>query len=184
MPVTTTNLIQGPGVLYTGLTTAVEPADTAVATAPGAGWTDVGGTLDGVTMTVNNEFSELAVDQIIDVPGRRQTKRELTLQTNMAEPTLENLSIAMNSGAVSTGVGFKSLEPAFDTSATQPNYKSLILDGYAPASLRRRVIVRKSLSTDNVEFAYKKDEQTVLAVTFSAHYVSASVAPFKIVDGV
>lgn len=184
---TTTNLILGPGTLYSGAFGAVEPVDTAVATAPDDGvWTDVGGTMDGVTLTVNQEFTELAVDQIVDVPGRRLTKRDLTLGTSLAEPTLENLAVAMNAGSVTAGgtgaTAFKALEPAFDTSATQPNYKALLFDGFAPDSHNRRIIVRKGLSTDNVEFAYKKDEQTVFAVVFSAHYVSPSIAPFKVID--
>ena len=184
MAVTTTNLIQGPATLYTGATDATEPLDTAIGTAPGAGWTDVGGTTDGVQLSIAQEFSELAVDQIVDVPGRRLTRRDLTLTTNMAEPTLENLASGMNlpSSAVTTGTGFKKLEPSSDTSATQPNYKALILDGFAPEQLMRRVIVRKVLSTANVDFAYQKDAQTVFTVTWSAHYVSPSIKPFAVID--
>jgi hypothetical protein len=44
------------------------------------------------------------------------------------------------------------------------------------------VHLRKVLSSDNVEFAYKKEDQTVFSVTWSVHYVSSSIAPFKIVD--
>jgi len=184
MAVTATNLTQGPGTLYTGAFGVAEPADTAVASPPGVGWTDVGGTSDGVTLNVNQEFSELTVDQIVDVPGRRLTKRDLSIRTNMAEPTLENLAIAMNGGTTATGAGFKSLEPAYATSATQPTYKAILFDGYAPGGFQRRVILRKGLSTANVEAAYKKDSQTFFPVTFNAHYVSASIAPFKVIDGI
>jgi hypothetical protein len=185
MAVTTTNLIQGPGTLYTGAFGATEPLDTAVGDAPDSGvWTDVGGTTDGVQLSIMQEFSELAVDQIVDVPGRRLVKRDLSLTTNMAEPTLANLAAAMNleSSSVTDGSGFKKLEPSSDTSATQPTYKALILDGFAPEQLTRRVIVRKVLSTNNVDFAYQKDAQTVFSVTWSAHYVSSAVKPFAIVD--
>lgn len=160
-----------------------EPADTAVASPPGAGWTDVGGTSDGVTLTVNQEFTELAVDQIVDVPGRRLTKRDMTIGTNLAEPTLDNLVIAMNGGTQASGSGFESLEPAFATSATQPTYRALLFDGYAPGGFQRRVILRKGLSTANIESAYKKDGQTLFPVLFNAHYVSSSIAPFKVIDG-
>lgn len=187
MPVTTTNLIQGPGTLYIGAFGAVEPLDTAVSSPPSSeAWTDVGGTTDGVQLSIMQEFAELAVDQIVDVPGRRLTRRDFSLTTNMAEPTLENLAIAMNAGSVSTGgsgaTGYKKLEPTSDTSATQPTYKAAICDGYAPEQRRRRIIVRKVLSTNNVDFAYQKDNQTVFTVTFSAHYVSPSIKPFSIVD--
>ncbi|GAA3230678.1 hypothetical protein GCM10017691_23850 [Pseudonocardia petroleophila] len=183
MAVSATNLTQGPGTLYHGAVGAVEPLDTAIGDAPDdAVWTDVGGTRDGISLTIAQEYSELEVDQIVDVPGRRLTKRDMSLVTNLAEPTLDNLALTLNAGLVTSGSGFKSYEPSADTSATQPNYCALLMDGFAAGGLRRRVIVRKGLSTNNVEFAYKKDEQTVFSVTFSAHYVSPSVKPFKIVD--
>src|SRR5690606_171262 len=146
-------------------------------------WTDVGGTTDGVSVSIAQEFAELAVDQIVDVPGRRLTKRDISLTTNMAEPTLENLALAMNAGSVSTSIeDVKKLEPTDDTSATQPTYRALILDGFAPEQRRRRVVVRKVLSTANVEFAYSKENQTVFSVTWSAHYVSPSIKPFVVLD--
>lgn len=183
MAVSATNLIMGPGTLYSGDFSAAEPADSAINTTPAASaWSDVGGTMDGAELTIEQDYEELEVDQIVDIPGRRLTKRDMSIKTNMAEPTLENLALGMNAGTVTTGSGFKSLEPISDTSATQPTYYAMILDGFAPQQLRRRIIMRKVLSTDNVEFAYKKDEQTVFAVTFSVHYVSSSIKPFKIVD--
>ncbi|MDQ3760972.1 MAG: hypothetical protein M3460_04535 [Actinomycetota bacterium] len=183
MAVTATNLTQGPGTLYTGAFGVSEPADTAVASPPGAGWTDAGGTNDGVTLNVMQEFSELSVDQIVDVPGRRLTKRDMSIATNLAEPTIENLALSMNGGTTATGAGYKSLEPGYATSATQPTYKALLFDGYAPGGFVRRVILRKGLNTSNVEFAYKKDTQTFFTVSFNAHYVSSSIAPFKVIDG-
>jgi hypothetical protein len=187
MAVTTTNLIQGPGTLYVGDFGAAPPASTAsgvIETPAAPTWRDVGGTTDGVTLSIAQEFSELAVDQIVDVPGRRLTRRDLTIATNLAEPTLENLALVMNAEAeVDLSVdGVKILNPTDDTSATQPDYKALIMDGFAPDLKRRRVIVRKVLSTAGVETAYTKDSQTVFPVTFSAHYVSSSVKPFTVID--
>lgn len=183
MSVTTTNLILGPAQLYTAVYGATEPLDTAVATAPDAlVWTDVGGTMDGLSLNINHEFTELTVDQIVDRLGSRLTKRDLTAKTSMAEPTLENLSLALNGATIASGSGYKSLEPNYATSATQPTYKALLIDGYAPGSFRRRVIIRRVLNISNVETAYKKDGQTLFPVEFTAHYVSASVAPFHVVD--
>lgn len=185
--VTTTNLIQGPGTLWTGAFGATEPAQTLAATIadPSTGWTDVGGTTDGVKLNIAQDFSELEVDQIVDVPGRRLTKRDVSIETNLAEATLENLAVANNQlrSAVNTAVtNLKILSPTNDTSATQPQYTAVIVDGYAPGQFRRRVVVRKVLSTDNVEFAYEKDNQTVFSVTWSAHYVSPSVTPYVVID--
>lgn len=187
MAVTATNLIQGPGTLYTDAFGGTEPADTAVASAPGGSWVDVGATQDGVTLSIEQEYAELEVDQVVDVPGRRLTKRDFRVSTNMAEPTLVNLALALNGGTNGSGgtgaTAYLSYDPAMDTSATQPTYKALLFDGYAPNGKVRRVIVRKALSVEPVETSYKKDEQTLFPVTFAAHWVSTSIKPFHVVDG-
>jgi hypothetical protein len=179
-----TNLTMGPGTIYSAAYQAAEPSDSQVNTTPAASaWTDVGGTTDGSTLTVNQEYTELAVDQIVDIPGRRLTKRDMQLSTNMAEVTLTNLVLALNGGSIVTTGGSHSVySPSNDTSATQPTYIALILDGYTTASRRRRVVGRRALSIEAVGTAYKKDEQTVFPVTWSMHYVSSSLTPFKIVD--
>lgn len=188
------NLVQGPATVYIGEFGATEPANGAVNTTPQASaWTDLGGTTDGATISINQEYKELEVDQVVDVPGRRLTKRDMTVKTNLAEPTLQNLLYALNDangGALgASGAGYAgTYEPAFTDSATQPTYRALLLHGWAPGSgsnnqsKRRMVILRKVLSSDNVEFAYKKEDQTVFSVTWSVHYVDGSTAPFKIVD--
>lgn len=186
MAVVASNLTLGPGTLYRGAEGATEPLETAVATAPDSGaWTDVGATSDGVTLSLELEYTEMTVDQSVDRIGSRLTARTMTLATNLAEVTLENLSFALNAGGtISTGTGYKSFEPANDTSATQPTYSALIFDGIAPGGGNRRVVGRRMLSTENVEFAYTKDEMTVYSVTFTAHYVDGSTPPFQIVDEV
>ncbi len=194
MAVTVTNLTQGPGELYTAAVSVTEPLDTAVASDPGVDYTNVGGTMDGVELNVDLTYKELEVDQVVDIPGRRITKRELTLETKLAEPTLENLALAINSGTIATGgtgaTSFKSLTPSNDTSATQPLYKGVLFDGFAPGAAedgtapRRRVLARRVLSVEGTKFAYVKDKQTVFSLSLSCHYVAAGIAPFKVVDQV
>lgn len=183
MGVTSANLIQGPATLYNGLYGATEPTDTLVNTTPASSaWTDVGGTQDGVTLNVNQTYSELEVDQIVDVVGRRLTKREFGVKTNLAEATLELLALSLNDTAPTSAAGYKTFDPTNASSATQPNYFATILDGYAPGGFRRRLIGRRMLSTANVESAYQKDKQTLIPVEFAGHYVSSSIKPFHIVD--
>lgn len=189
MAVTVTNLIQGPATLYYGAgytsayTTAAEPADAAINSTPqSSAFTDIGGTQDGLTMEVNREYSELEVDQIVDVPDRRLTKREFSLATNVAEATLENFAVIQNDSAPTTGANYKVFEPSNDTSATQPTYRAWVADGYAPGAFRRRVIGRRMLSVDPTTFAYKKDGQTMFTVKLAGHFVSSSIKPYKLVD--
>lgn len=183
MSVTTTNLIMGPADLYVGAFQAAEPVDTAVNAAPAASaWTDLGGTQDGVKLSIDQTYTALEVDQIVDEAGARLTKRLFTIETNLAEPTLENLKYLLNDGTAASGAGFKSFEPIYASSATQPTYRAVILDGYGPNQLRRRFIIRKCLSNDKVESTYKKDGQTLFTVKWQGFYVTSAIAPFKLVD--
>ncbi|MDQ0907789.1 hypothetical protein QFZ22_003774 [Streptomyces canus] len=191
MAATVSNLVQGPATLYIGSFGATEPANAAVNSTPQtSAWTDLGGTTDGVELSIQQEYKELEVDQVVDIPGRRLVKRDMSVKTNLAEATLTNLNYALNDGTVAaSGTGYSgAYTPAFTDSATQPTYRALIVHGWAPGngsnnqSKRRMVILRKVLSSDNVEFAYKKEDQTVFSVTWSVHYVDGSTAPFKIVD--
>jgi len=189
MAVTVANLVQGPATLYIGAFQATEPADNAVNTAPSSAvWTDLGGTVDGAELTIKQEYKELEVDQVVDIPGRRLTKRDMLVKTKLAEPTFQNLVYALNDGTTATGTGYKNFTPAFTDSATQPTYRALILHGWAAAaggggqSKRRMVILRRVLSSDDVEMSYMKDKQTLLTVTWSVHYVDNATAPFKIID--
>jgi hypothetical protein len=182
MAVTTTDLIMGPADLYIGDFGATEPLDTAINTAPGVAWTDLGGTQDGVKLVIDQTYTELEVDQIVQVPGARKTKEVLTVETNLAQATLDNLKVVLNGGTTASGTGYKSYEPAYATSATQPTYRALLIDGYAPQGFRRRVIVRKVLSNDKVESTYKKDDQTLFSVKWGSFYVTSSIAPYKVVD--
>lgn len=174
--VTSSNLIQGPATLYLGLFGAAEPA--LITAAAGVAFTDVGGTRDGVTIGFADEYSVLEVDQVIYEVGRVRTKRVITVATSMAEATLDNLALAINNSAPAAGV----LEGDDGPMAFRPGYRALLLDGLAPGGQRRRIIVRKVLQTENVEAGYMKDGQMLFPVTFTGHWVSTSVKPFKITD--
>lgn len=178
-----TNLALGPATIYHGAFSAPEPLDSQVNSTPASSaWTDLGGTQDGTTVNINQTYTELLVDQIVDSAGRRLTKRDVQVVTNMAEVVLDNLAIALNGGTVTTGATEETYDPDDDVSATQPDYSALLIDAWTTASRRRRLFVRKVLSTESVGVPYKKDAQTLFPVTFSAHYVSPSIKPFRLVD--
>lgn len=184
-------VIQGTGRMYTGVfsaSAAFEPALAAVNSAPqSSAWTYTGFTSDGITVTIDQTFSEMRVDQLADRVGTKMTERQLSLQANLAEATLANFTLGLNSGTITTGSGYQYYEPVYDGTELQPVYIAVLFDGYAPANAagvtkRRRIILRKAISTENVELAYKKDELTLVPVTFTSHYVSDTVAPFRFID--
>lgn len=185
-------VIMGAGTMYNGLYQAVEPADAAVNTVPQASaWTNTGFTNDGITISLNQEFATMTVDQISDIIGRKMTQRDVQVQANLAEATLENLTLGLNSGTITTGSGsgvnYKTYTPVFNGTELQPTYFAVLFDGFAPASAagvvkRRRFVLRKCLSIDNVEVAYKKDDMTLVPVTIGCHYIDTTTAPFRIID--
>lgn len=180
------NLIAGPGALFMADFGAAEPEDAAVADEPVDPWADLGGTDDGVTLTVSRDFFKLRMDQIVDSPGRRLTDRDVSLKTNLAEITLENLAVSLGQSpdSITPGAGFKAMDLEGDDPGAEPDYFALLFRGRAPGGFRRHIIGRKMLSTEEVETAYKKGDQTLYPVTFSAHWVSPTVRPVRWVDGV
>jgi hypothetical protein len=186
---TITALVQGPGTLYNAAFNTTEPADSAVNIAPsasasGGSWTNAGFTSGGIQLVIDQTYSELDADQIVDSPGRRITKREITVGTQLAQPTLENLALVMNGGTVATASAVKTFDPATAVSATQPLYNAIILDGWTPEGngLNRRFIGRRVLSTDKITVDYKKDTQTFFSVLWNLHYVTSVIPLFHMVD--
>lgn len=178
MSVTTTNLIQGPATFYGGIFGVAEPAT--VSAVPGVGWADFGATSGGVDVTVELSFSELDVDQVVDIPGQRITKRVTKMATNLAEPTLANWAIALNELAAT--VTAATYTPSNGLATFNPPYAALLLDGIAPGGFRRRIIIRKALQTGKPKSSFKKDGQNFIPVEFTGHFVSSAIAPFTILD--
>jgi len=141
----------------------------------------MGATDGGVKLIANQTYAVLSVDQIVDNPERRLTTREVTVETQLAEPTMANLALALNGGTAATAAGVATYDPV-SSAPGATTYMAIILDGVAPQAFRRRVIVRKALNTANVEQDYKKDGQAYWTVTFSSHYVSSSIKPFRVID--
>ena len=185
--VTPGNLAMGPGDLYVAAFGAPEPLPQQINGTPASSaWTAVGGTQGGITLNTANTWKELDVDQIVETPARRLTKREHSIKTNLAEVTFANYVIAMSGGTISSDAAPLGGGTAYDeyvdddvNSGDEPDYKAVLFDGWGSYSgtggLRRRVILRKCINTDNVEIKADKDGQTVYAVTFNSHYVSSAI---------
>jgi hypothetical protein len=185
MAVNVTNLIQGPANLYGGLFGALEPSDTAINASyvtTAGGFTDLGGTLDGVNLTIDQTWSDLDADQIIDVAGTRQVKRQVAVATKLAEPTLNNLATVLNDSAPTTAAASAFYEPSDGMAAFVPAYRALLFEGFSPNGRRRWVILRKVINTEGTGFAAKKDDQGNFSVTWKTFYVSSAIRPFRVVD--
>ena len=81
LSVNAANLVLGPARLYVAAFGATEPLDSAVTpngvtTPPSTPWVDVGGTDGGVTLEVNNSYTDLVVDQLIMPVGVAPDRHE------------------------------------------------------------------------------------------------------------
>jgi hypothetical protein len=182
--VTPGNVAMGPGTLYVGDFGATEPAGDAVGIAqtPGVDFTDVGGTLGGLSIALNQDIKDLEFDQLNMAVGGRITKQEAIFSAKLAEMTLDNLVLAMNGGTLTSGSGYDAYDPDTGGSENEPDYKAIIFDGFGARGLRRRVILRKCLNTENLEVEATKDGQQVYAVKFKAYYVSSVIKPYRILQ--
>lgn len=190
MAPTATNIIAGPASLWRAAFGATEPLDTATSTDPGAPFAHLGGTDDGVTLNAETEWFSKRMDQTLMTPGRVPTSLEINVATNLTEGTLENLALAFNidtSAIESGGTGgtaWKALELGNLDPGAEPNYSALIMRGRGVGNggKMRNFILRKVLSIESIESAYKKDDQWLIPVTFACHWISASIAPVRVVD--
>lgn len=182
MAVSVAELVVGPANLWRKPYTdsAVEPATPTVS--PAAGWVDMGATSDGVNLTIAQSFQAITCDQVVDVLMSVPDERSMTVETNLMQPTLERFKVVNNGGTITSGVGFRQFEPITDLVNTDIDYGAVLVRGKAPLGVLRDTILRRVATTDDVEFSYVKAGAKVLGTTWTAHYVSASIAPFVIRD--
>lgn len=183
-------LVLGPATIYIADYGSPEPSDILVGSVPSAlYWTDMGATSEGVLLTVNQEYKTVEFRQVPGTVLSRMSKRSITAKSNLAEPTLFNFLYTLNNGTLSSGPGYTSYEPPATASRAQVlTYRSIIIDGWAPGfngnnrHKRRRIILRKCLSVDNVDMKYDTLNITTQSVTWSVHNIDSNTSPFKVVD--
>lgn len=73
------------------------------------GWTDLGATKGGITITRNNTEEVFDVDQITGEIDSRPVDWEQTIATNLAEATLQRANVAWETGAVQTSGGVETV---------------------------------------------------------------------------
>jgi hypothetical protein len=183
------SLVMGPATVYVADFETTEPLDSEISSVPAGDWMDIGSTLDGVVLTVKHEFESPDVMQKYDKAASRLKRRHVTVDMSMAEPTLINMLYALNSGELTAGSGYTSYSPPFLDRATPLTYRAVIIDGWAPGfseitgqHRRRRIILRKCLSTEDSSLSYTKDKLTAQNVTWTVHRVDGVVPPLKVID--
>jgi hypothetical protein len=186
------NVVMGPATVYWALFPATEPAYTALTSPPSSSvWTDVGGIVDGtsVLLEVQHTITDIHCEQLIDPIGGRVSKRVIQVTAALLEATLQNLNLAMNQMAtISPGSGYTVFDPLTSPTSLQPTYAAILIDGWAPTagtdevSCRRRMIVRKCLSSSKVDLEYEKTKTSQFNTTWTGYWISSTLPPFETID--
>lgn len=183
------NALMGPASVYVGALGVITaaPADAAINAAPGTAWTDLGGTNGGADFSMDPKLTELVMDQVVDTIDERLTGRTVMVTVALAENTLVNLAAALNCTLETAGTGYQGFTPVYDSTATQIQKRSFLMDGFAPAfagvaSPRRRLYLPRAQQVGKIDVVYAKDKQMLFNCQFKAYYVSNSIPPFRWVD--
>lgn len=164
-------------------------SDGATTTDPGYGWRNIGYTSNGLELQFAPEFGEVQVDQILDVAKLFKSGMTVTLNTSMAEATLENLAFAIASpqevatndtvrdkdSVLTTptwGAGNESLDLTAGELGDCPVEKKLIAVGAglgecsATQKSERIYTAYRVLSIESVSISQKRDDATTFDVSF------------------
>lgn len=128
--ITGTNVVKGAGRLMVADTTQAFPTqisdviDTTDYDAA-SGWTDVGATTGGIVITRGFDTEGFTVDQVVGDLGEDITGWNNSIETSLAETSLENFDLAWVGGSISTSGNERKL--TFGDPANVPQKKLAIL---------------------------------------------------------
>jgi hypothetical protein len=167
--------------------------DTLSDSVTGAGYTNVGYTMNGLELQFQPDFGEVQVDQLLDVAKLYKQGMQVNLNTAFAEATLENLLIALAYGNdQKTGNKNDSDGLVLNLSAGElgecPVERGIVAVGpgtgdcEAGSSIERVYIGYRALSIESVTVSAKRDEASMFEVSFRMLPEDASASYGKIVD--
>lgn len=174
MTVNIDNIIVGSGDLFIS-----GAADSYYGTFEGLSWatlvsngSHVGGTMDGVNVQYEPDYTDIEVDQLKDAALIYQNGFKVTVTTNVAEVTLRNLKVAW-------GMPESALQPVANSlqrlnipiPADDPVERKLMVRGKSPAANAsvikyRKYFCRRAIAVEASSHALKRGEATMFPVAF------------------
>jgi len=147
-------------VTINNITYTIIPGGDAPALSLSSPFTEVGYTEDGVTMEYAAEQADVVVHEETFPIGSKITSESLSVTCNMAEASLANMNNAM-AGAVLSG-------SKITLGAGVNKTMNLKIEGTNPAGYLRAIHIPLAVAGGTVGMAYKKNEKTIVPVTFKA----------------
>jgi len=131
------------------------------------GWTDVGATKTGITITRNQTEETFDVDQILGDIDSRPVSYEQTVATALAEVTLENFIIAWEGGPISTSGSFRTMGVGEPTVYTRRRLAVIFQKANDKLRMHAFHKVQRSAAESAIPFN-KTGEQQSIPVVFRA----------------
>ena len=167
---------------FTANTTAATAMDAATSA---TGWRNVGFTSEGIEVQYSPDYGDIQVDQLLDTAKLFKQAMTVSVNTTLAEATLENLlfsfaqagstkDAATGAGAdtaYAKGTGGESLGLEAGALGAEPVERALVFIGNAPRSTagvkRERLYhARRVLNVEASSHSYRRNEATVFPVSF------------------
>ncbi len=141
-----------------------------------ADWTDVGYTMEGLTVGNDPSFTDVQVDQLLDAAKIFKDTMGFSVSTTLAEATLENLLIVwgQTEGSLSSSGGTTLFDIEGGALGDAPLERGLIAVGNGPEKTEsndyseRTYWVYRVLSVEPAEHSLSRSEATGFPVTFRA----------------
>ncbi len=161
-------ILTGVGRLYVATVGTAFPA---VNGAPGANWYDVGETEGGVTVTPDQTVNESTTDQRTGGVKARRSEESLTIETRLAQGTLENLAAVLGNTATDTPSGVGTIgtrQTGLTRSRTVTEYALLFRGNSAYGNWPAQYEIPRGYFGGGTAMEHMKDGQTTIPVEFHA----------------
>lgn len=130
-----------------------------------AAWRNVGFTQEGVEVSVEPDFGEVQTDQTLDTPKMYKQGMRVSVNTTLAEATLENMLVAW--GQSSTTLSGTKLTLSAGTLGEAPIERSLAFVGPGPGVKTERLYyVRRALQVESTAHRLSRNDPTAIPVSF------------------
>lgn len=169
-------ILVGAANFYVGAAEAAFPtlSGTTPTTAAPTGYTDVGYTQEGVEVSYEPDYGDVEVDQLLDSARIFKQSMRVTVNTTLAQATLENLLIVWGqktSTLNSTDTENPILTLDGGSLGEAPQERSLLFVGPGPRSASGKVRERlyhvgRAIQTESSSHALRRSEATGLPVSF------------------
>jgi hypothetical protein len=165
----------GPGQLRIAALGSTEPTD--LTTAWAAAWVPLGYTEEGSEFSYELSTDPVEVAEETEEIHTAVTARSITVAFASAEPTVENLKIALNGGTLTTGTGIVTFEPPDLGTETR------VMIGFETEDAKARYVWRQCFQTGAVSVQRRKGAaKATLPMSFRVEKPAAGGRPFKVIQ--